>query len=70
MQSLQADAEAKGATFVFGTKVIDGDMKIFPKELRVQNVTNGEKTTIMPECIVNAAGDTFYRYKDTPQIHK
>lgn len=58
MQSLQADAEAKGTLFSFGTKVLDGDMKSFPKELRVQNMVNGEKTTIMPECIVNAAGET------------
>lgn len=56
MVSLQADAEANGATFCFGGEVVGGDMSSFAKQLNVKDTKTNEINTIQPECIVNSAG--------------
>lgn len=54
MHALQADAEAAGATFSFGSRVIGGDVSEPIKRLTVQN--DPSETTLSAHNIVNATG--------------
>lgn len=55
MHALQADAEAAGATFAFGSKVIRGDVSEPIKTLQIED-QEGSVSTISAQNIVNAAG--------------
>lgn len=69
MMSLQADAEAGGATFFFGGEVVSGDMSSFAKQLSVKDTKTNEIHTIQPECIVNSAGSgKVYHLRYAPKF--
>ena len=55
MQALHADAEAAGATFAFGSRVVAGDVSQPVKALKVEDA-EGVETTILAHNVVNAAG--------------
>jgi len=55
MQSLQADAEASGAVFSFGSRVISADVSSPKKHLTIRT-HDGEQTTLSAFNVINSAG--------------
>eukprot|EP00210_Caulerpa_lentillifera_P003697 g3530.t1 len=55
MQSLQADAEAAGAVFSFGSRVISGDVSAPKKELKIRT-HDGNETSLFAFNVINSAG--------------
>mmetsp|Transcript_11758 Transcript_11758/g.35268 ORF Transcript_11758/g.35268 Transcript_11758/m.35268 type:complete len:257 (-) Transcript_11758:1025-1795(-) len=56
MRALQADAEQHGATFLFDTSVLSGDVTGAVKALQVESAQTRKQQVLYAEAVVNAAG--------------
>jgi len=66
LQALQADAEAAGATFSFGSEVVGGDVSSSIKKIDIRQ-TDGGETSIFARNIVNAGG--LYAWQIAGSFH-